>query len=133
MSGVKVVRYLLASDTDLLAQVPVTRIISGKIPQGTLLPAVGLGFAGGDWRTETDNNDTTKYSTCRIQVTVQAANYPQLEMLMPLVRAAVPRVYGSVNGVNVAAVMLDVEGPDMSNDDAGFYVRTQDFIVSFNE
>lgn len=130
MSAVKAIRYLLANSAPLLAQVPATRILAGILPEGTAAPAVALTHVS----TTRPQAVTapTGMAVSRVQVTVVAANYPQLRAILPLVRGAVPRSRGTVNGVAVDSILIDSEGPDFA-DEAGLCVGSIDFIVRFTE
>ena len=97
--AVQVVRTLLAAHAPLLAVVPGARIFAGVIPQGTAAPAIAVthvstgrpqmvGAASG-------------LAVSRVQVTVMAASYDSQKAVLALVRAALPRSRGSVNGVAV--------------------------------
>lgn len=131
MSDVKVVRYLLAHNAGLNAEVPAARITPGVIPQGAVLPAIGVTHVSSRRPQGVAAGQGIVFS--RVQVTVHAETYPQLEELMPLVRAALPRSRGTVNGVAVDGVVMDIEGPDFRDDEAGIYARSQDVIVTYTE
>jgi len=131
MSDVKVIRYLLANSAGLTAVVPATRIMAGPIPQGTALPAIAVSHVSGVWNSEISAQG--RQCTARVQVTVMAASYVQQKQIMPLVRAAVPRTRGTVNGVSVDSILREPDGPDFRDDEVGLFMQTQDFIVKFNE
>jgi hypothetical protein len=42
MSGVAVIRHLLATNSTLVAQVPAAKIMAGVIPLNSVLPAVSV-------------------------------------------------------------------------------------------
>ena len=123
MSDVKAVRYLLANSATLIAQVPAARIIGGVLPQGMALPAISVmhvstvrpSFVAA----------SAGMSIARVQVTIFAATYATQKSIMALIRAALPRSRGSVNGVAVESIIPDIEGPD-STDDAGLYIGSID-------
>jgi len=132
MSDVKVIRYLLANHAALTAVVPATSIEPGRIAPGTPLPAIGIAHVSGVWGKEISHQ--SRDCTARVQVTVLAGSYPQQKQIMALVRAAVVRTRGTINGVVVDSITRDVDGPDFDDDDnAGFFMQSQDFIVKFVE
>jgi hypothetical protein len=131
MSGVKVVRYLLANNAPLIAVVPATRIAAGVIPQGSALPAIEVSHLSGTWRSEISAQ--SGYCTAHVQVTVLASTYAQQKQIMALIRTAVPRTRGTINSVNVDCILRDSDGPDFRNDEAGIYMQSQDFFVKYNE
>lgn len=130
MSDVKAVRYLLANSATLIAQVPAARIIGGVLPQGMALPAISVmhvstvrpSFVAA----------SAGMSIARVQVTIFAATYATQKSIMALIRAALPRSRGSVNGVAVDSIIPDIEGPD-ATDDAGLYIGSIDYRVTYTE
>lgn len=131
MSDVKAICHLLMNNAPLIAVVPAAKIMAGLIPQGTVLPAIAVSHVSGVWRDEVSQQ--SGYCRARVQVTVMASNYPQQKEIMALVRAAVPRRPGTVNGVAVDAILREPDGPDFRDDDAGIFLQAQDFMVGYNE
>lgn len=131
MSDVKVVRHLLATNAALIAVVPAARIIPGLIPQGTTLPAIAVSHVSGTWGSEISAQ--SRDCTARVQVTVMASTYAQQKQVMALVRTAVPRTHGTINGVSVGSITREPDGPDFRDDVAGIFLQAQDFMVKFNE
>ena len=133
MSDVTVVRYLLANNAALIASVPATNIMAGKIPQGTVLPAISVMHVS-TVRRNTVTKEAQVLCTSRVQVTVMAKTYPSQKALLRLVREALPRTRGTVNGVEVDDILPDIEGPDFGDDtDASICMQSQDFIVTHYE
>lgn len=131
MSDVKAVRYLLANNATLIAQVPAARIMAGPLPQGTAVPAISVTHVS-TVRRHAVAATAKEVCTSRVQVTVLADTYPMQKSILTLVRAALPRSRGTVNGVNVEAILIDSEGPDFT-DDAGLFIGSHDFTVTFTE
>jgi len=121
---------LLAQNATLTAQVPAARIIGGVLPQGIALPAISVmhvstvrpSFVAA----------SAGMSIARVQVTIFAATYATQKSIMALIRAALPRSRGSVNGVAVESIIPDTEGPD-ATDDAGLYIGSIDYRVTYTE
>ena len=130
MSDVKAVRYLLANNAPLNAQVPAVRVIGGVLPQGIELPAISVTHVS-TVRPQMVNA-ASKLCVSRVQVTVMAASYQSQKDVMALVRAALPRSRGSVNGVAVDSILIDTEGPDFT-DEAGLYMGSIDYRVTYTE
>lgn len=130
MSGVTAIVYLLKNNAPLVAVVSASKISAGRIPQATALPTIEVSHISGSCRDEISAQ--SEYCSDRVQVTVQAANYPQQKQIMSLIRAAIPRTRGIINGVNVDCILRDSNGPDFRNDEAGIYMQTQDYFVKFN-
>ncbi len=130
MSDVRAVRYLLANNAPLNAQVPAVRVIGGVLPQGIELPAISVTHVS-TVRPQMVNT-ASKLCVSRVQVTVMAASYATQKSIMALVRAALPRSRGSVNGVAVDSILIDTEGPDFT-DEAGLYIGSIDYRVTYTE
>ena len=105
MSDVKAVRYLLSPNATLTAQVPADRIFSGIVPQGTAPPTIAVTHVS-TVRPQMVNT-ASKLCVSRVQVTVMAASYATQKSILALVRAALPRSRGSVNGVAVDSILID--------------------------
>jgi len=131
MPDVTVIVHLLKAHTPLTAVVPAARIMGGEIPQGTPVPAISVSHVSAKWSKEISAQ--SRDCTARVQVTVKAATYPQQKQLLSLVRAAVPRMRGTVAGVVVDSITREDDGPDFRDDDAGIYLQTQDFFVKYVE
>jgi len=130
VSDVKAVRYLLSNNATLNAQVPAARIIGGVLPQGIELPAISVTHVS-TVRPQMVNA-ASKLCVSRVQVTVMAGSYATQKSVQALVRAALPRSRGSVNGVAVDSILIDTEGPDFT-DEAGLYMGSIDYRVTYTE
>lgn len=135
MSGVAVIRYLLANAAAVVAVVPAARIMAGDLPLKTVTPAISV--------TQIDSvpynllrvNQANKVHDDRVQVTVfrgaspSDTGYPGLKSLLALVLAACPSQYGTINGVSVQSITPESEGPDLPIPEEGIFTRSRDFIV----
>lgn len=130
MSDVRAVRYLLANNATLIAQVPAARIVIGVLIQDTALPAISVTHVS-TVRPQMVNA-ASKLCVSRVQVTVMAGSYATQKSVQALVRAALPRSRGSVNGVAVDSILIDTEGPDFT-DEAGLYMGSIDYRVTYTE
>ena len=130
MSDVKAVRYLLANNSTLTAQVPASRIIGGVLPQDIALPAISVTHVS-TVRPQMVSA-ASRLCVARVQVSVLATTYATQKSVLGLVRAALPRSRGNVNGVAVDSILPDVEGPDF-NDEAGIYMGSIDYRVTYTE
>ena len=140
MSGVAVVRHLLASNAALLGQVPAARIKAGVLPLKTPLPAIGITSVSAVRRNTAGMNEGETLVTERVQATVMVkrsaqggSDYPALTTILRLARQACPQTTGTVNGVAVLSVLPDIEGPDLGPDDADIIMRSQDLIIRWRE
>lgn len=131
MSDVKATRYLLANNIALTAVVPADHIAS-DLPQGVTLPIIEVSHITTVYR-HTIASSGADDCKSRVQVTVHATSRLAQKAIMALVRAALPRMRGVVNGVTVKSVLKDVIGPDFRNDEIGSFIGSQDFIIEYIE
>lgn len=131
MSGVAVVRYILANAASVIAQVPATRIVAGLLPLGTALPAIGVTQISGTERWTVAMTESSRYKVERVQVTVIAANYSSQKAILALVRAALYNRSGLVNGVKLDSILPAGEGPDLRDPGAEIYEQSMDFFARY--
>lgn len=142
MSGVAVIRYLLANYVQLTTIVPASRIRAGTLPVNTILPAIAINQIDSTPRLTLAMSEASRYITDRVQVTAlikesegaPAGNdYGGLVAIMKLLPKACPNQRGTINGVSVQCIAPDVEGPDLLGEDTGILSRGRDFLVSYVE
>lgn len=129
--SVKVIRALLLGAEAVTARVA-DRIAAGDVAVDKVLPAIGL--------TEVvivpigafDAQAEYSIVTSRVQVTVVGKPYPDVAVLIDLVRRACNFERGQIAGVDVISVLRDTVGPDMG-DVAGNSIKTIDFKVTYHE
>jgi hypothetical protein len=131
MSDVKAIRYLLANNSSLTAAVPADRIAS-DLPQGVALPAIEVSHISTSYR-HTIASDGRDQCRSRVQVTVHASSRPSQKAIQALVRGALPRLRGLVNGVDVDSILKDAIGPDLRNDEITVFSGSQDFFITYTE
>lgn len=140
MSGVAVVRHLLANSGPMVAVVPAARIMAGTLPQGIALPAISVTSISSMRRNTVSMTEAKTLVTERVQVTLhihqserEGADYAGLVTGMRLIRQACPNQRGTVNGVELTAVLPDIEGPDLESIDESIIARSMDFIAMWLE
>lgn len=138
MSGVKVIRYLLANNSPVLAVVPATRIMAGDLPINTVLPAISIDQINSIPVLTLRMSEANRMHSDRVQVDVvvkgpqgdpQGTGYGGVRSLLALVLAACPNQRGTINGVTVDSILPDSEGPDQQDDASALYSGSRDFIV----
>lgn len=132
MSDVKVVTYLLTHNSSLNAVVSTSNIMAGIIPQRAVLPAIAISHVS-TIRHKHISAGSTYFCRSRVQVTVQASDYPTVKAIAALVRGALPRTRGSIGGVNVDSILHELDGPDWCDDDAKIYMQSLDYMITYNE
>jgi hypothetical protein len=140
VSGVRVVRYLLANDAALTAEVPASAIAAGDAPIRTPLPAITVKHISGTPHNRVSMQEQA-FQTDRVQVTILVKNpdanpdgpgYPGLIELVGLVRAACRHRRGVIDGVDVDSILPDLLGPDLFDQQVGMSSRSQDFFVKYS-
>lgn len=129
MSGVEIVRTLLAGATAVTNVVPATRIMSGPLPLKTPAPALAVGQVSGVERQTASMTEAVRLRDDRVQVTVYATNYPQQKAILELVRTACRNRSGPVAGLSLDSILPAGIGPDGFDPDPQVYEQTIDFIV----
>ena len=142
MSGVAVVRYLLANAAAITNVVPATRIMAGDLPLNTVMPAIAVTEISSMPLNTIRINESPKLHTERVQVSVMfkgpqgsppGTGLPGVKALLKLVLAACPSQRGTVNGILCDSIVPDVEGPDLADDAAALYSQSRDFVVKYVE
>jgi hypothetical protein len=133
MSGVAIIRYLLANNAALIAVVPATRIMAGALPLNTALPAISVQQSGMDERLNVAMSNAKVMQTERVIMSIKTATYPEQHTLLTLVEAACPHTRGAVNGFDVDSILPDATGPDLFLPEENIYLQDKSFTVRFNE
>jgi hypothetical protein len=131
MSGKAVIRYLLANSASLVAVVPVARIQAGRLPINTALPAIAVTTVSARQHNIVAMNAANYIVTDRTQITVMSKNVPEIETILALIRTALPLSRGDINGFSVEAIIPDIEGPDLDDDQNLMKSRSVDFMVKY--
>ncbi|WP_395391562.1 hypothetical protein WBP07_12900 [Novosphingobium sp. BL-8A] len=123
----------MVANEPLVDLVPGDDIAAGPRPLGGTLPSISLASvskfdrnipAPGEWRHVRE----------RVQVTVQARNYPEQKAILRAVRrAAADQLNPEVPGINAVTIHTEPAGPDFMFEDASIWCGTQDFIVTYLE
>lgn len=132
MNAVMVMRALL------LAHAPVAALVGDRVSAGTVseedgLPAIGLTEIGRVEMETVANDGPANLVTARVQVTVHATSYPQQKELLQAAKLGAGVHTGVIAGVTVLSVLRDSVGPDMGDDEAGFFQQSRDFKVAYLE
>jgi hypothetical protein len=133
MSGVAITRTLLANHAPLLALIPANRIFSGQIPQGSVLPAVGVRSISGREHQTTAMNLPTKLVMERIQVTVYGKNFVEMERAFKACSLGRGVYTGTVANFQVRSVLPDYTSPYIGPDGDEIHEQSRDFMVTFIE
>lgn len=133
MSAVKVMRALLHAYPAVVALVPLERVVAGTVPQESELPAIGIKEIGRNEFATVARTEKRVLVRSRVQVTVYAKSYPEQKAVLRAANLG-PGVHtGVVAGVTVRSVVRGEVGPDLSEEDAGIFEQSRDFMVSYIE
>lgn len=130
MSGVAVIRYLLANNAPLIAVVASSKITAGVVPINTALPAISIRQISGQEQ-PLIKRGSNMLVTDRVQVTVLASTYPQQKSIIELIRSALPPTRATVNSYAVDSITPDIDGPDLYDSDPVIYEQSVDYLVRF--
>jgi hypothetical protein len=140
VSGVAVIRSLLAGSAAITAIVPPSRIMAGDLPLNTVMPAIAVTQISSSVRLTLRMSETPKMHTDRVQVSVlfkgpegnpSGTGYPGVRSLLRLVLLACPNQRGIINAVEVDSILPDIEGPDLQDDETALYSCSRDFLVKW--
>lgn len=138
MSGVSVVRYLLANNAPVVAVIPSARIIAGDLPLGTVLPAIAVTQISSVPFNLLRINEANKLHTDRVQVsalfygakaTIPGVGYLGVYQMMKLILAACPSQRGTINSFIVDSIVPDLAGPDLHDQESDLHSSSRDFLV----
>lgn len=141
MSGVAIVRHLLASNAALISVVPASRIKPGVLPLNIALPAIAVSHISGQQHNNLAMASNQYLVTDRVQVTVLAkdvegiapySGYQKIKEILALVRSALPLSRGTNNGFLTDAVMPDFEGPDIYDPETLLFSQSVDYRVTYH-
>lgn len=133
MNGVHVMIKLLQAHQPLLALVPTSSVFAGTVRQGEQLPAIGVTEISRNEFATVSKTEASSLIQARIQITVHAKDYRNLKAVL-LASKLGPGVHtGVIGGVKVRSVIRGDVGPDLSNEDAGIYQQSRDFMVRYIE
>lgn len=134
MSGVAIVRALLAAHAPVLALAPAIKVFAGGIPQGTVLPAIGVTSISESEMGTVARQGNFKMVRERVQVTVLTNNdYPLLKRLLKAASLGEGVHTGQVLQYQVRSVLTWGVGPEIPVGDDRIYEQSRDFMVTFIE
>lgn len=133
MSGVAIIRELLANHAPLTALVPAASIRSGSLPQKQTPPAISVRSISANEQRTTARNLQSKMIRERVQVTCYASTFELMERMLKA--AALGRgVYtGIVKTFAVRSVLPESVGPYIEATDDKIHEQSRDFMVTFIE
>lgn len=140
MSGVSVIRYLLANNAPVLAVIPAANIMAGDLPLNTVLPGISLSQVTSRPLNLIKINEANKTHTDRVQVSVifkspqgspAGTGWPGVKAALKLVLAACPSQRGTVNGVAVDSIVPDIEMILPEDPEDNTIQGSRDFIVKW--
>lgn len=132
MNGVAAVRQLLVADSELLALVPASRIVTGALPLTTVLPSISLSDVS-SVDMQLPGPETHRFTTDRVQVTVAASTYVSAIQIIAAAKTAADAKFPTVSGLENVVVRTDGQGPYFTDEAASIHMKSQDFRVSYTQ
>lgn len=132
MRAEKVVYTLLSQATAVTALVG-NRIHPVRLPQNCQLPAAVYELVSSVDTPPIHAAAGGGITRSRVQVTVLARSYSQVKAVHEAMRKALLYQSGQIAGVQVNAVLRDVVGPDMRDDDTDQYLQSVDYLLLHDE
>lgn len=135
MSGVAIMRTLLAQHAPLTALVQPVNIIAGTIALGTLKSAISVRSVGSTEFWTTANNLTVKMVRERVQVTAYSnGDFPLLERILKAASLGRGVYTGVVGSYSVRSILKENVGPYFGpGDNDKIHEQSRDFMVTFME
>lgn len=133
MSGVAILRELLAARSDVLALVPAARVVAGMLKQGSLLPALTLRQVDDNEEPTMARNTAKRMMRERVQVTVLANEWAAMKRLLKAAEPGSGVHTGVVLGFKVCSILPAGTGPEIPVGDDGIFEQSRDFVVTFLE
>lgn len=133
MSGVAIIRTLLANHAPLLALMPASKIIAGQIRQDTVLPAISIRTISENEQATSARNLTVKMLRERVQVTIYTKDFVQLDKIRKACSLGRGVHTGTVATFKVLSVLPEYVGPYLGPDGDEIHEQSRDFMVTFIE
>lgn len=133
MSGVAILRALLAAHTPVANLVSAERVVAGILPQGATLPALSVHSVSENEEGTMARNMPNKMVRERVQVTALARDYTLMKRLIKAADLGAGVKTGFVLGFSVRSILPEGVGPEIPPGDSGIYEQSRDFMVTFLE
>jgi hypothetical protein len=133
VSGVAIIRELLARDPAVVVMVPADRIVAGLLKQGSPIPALTAHQVGDTEAETTARNLSLRMMRERVQVTALAKDWVTMKKIIKAASLGGGVYTGTVLGFKVCSVLpLGANGEIPPGED-GIYEQSRDFMVTFLE
>lgn len=132
MDGVATLVQIMRGDSGVTALAASSGIMAGVLPQGMVLPAIGVTSVSRMARHPVAPQPV-RHCRERVQVTVIAATYEDQKAVLRAVVRACDMAFPIVPGITNVTVRTDAAGPDFMSEDESLHIGLQDFIVTYSE
>lgn len=133
MSGVAILRQLLAQHAPVLDLVPAQRVVAGMLPQGAALPALSIHEVGSNEEPTVARRMPVKMLRERVQVTALAKDWTQMQRLLKAADLGAGVKTGTVLGFRVNSILPAGTNPEIPPGADQIYEQSRDFVVTFLE
>lgn len=133
MSGVAIVRELLAANAEVLGITTSARVVAGILPQGAALPALSVHEVGNNEEPTMARNMPNRMVRERVQVTALAKEWAVMKRLLKAADLGRGVKTGFVKGFKVCSILPGGTGPEIPPGTSEIYEQSRDFVVTFLE
>lgn len=133
MSGVAILRELLADHPPVTSIASASRVVAGILPEGAALPALSVHEVGNSEEPTIARNMPNRMIRERVQVTALSKDWAEMKRLLRAAALGPGVKTGFVKGYKVCSVLPVGTGPEIPPGTSGIYEQSRDFVVTFLE
>lgn len=111
--------------------VPYGRVYLGLLPEKTRLPAITITSISGAPRNTVSMLEPNRVVRERVQVTVYAKTYKELDELMRTITQSIKNKRGEIAGMQVQSIIPAGIGPDLEGVNPTMLARSADYFVTY--
>lgn len=133
MSGVAIIRELLANHVPVTNITTADRVVAGILPQGLTLPALSIHEIGNNEEPTIARNMPNRMVRERVQVTALAHEWALMKRLLKAADLGRGVKTGFVLGFKVNSIIPQGTNPEIPPGVSKIYEQSRDFVVTFLE
>lgn len=107
------------------------RVYLGLLPQGAKFPAITITSVSGAPRNTVSMLEPNRIVRERVQVTVYAKTYKELDELMRATTRSIKNKRGEIAGMQVQSIIPAGTGPDLEGVNPVMLARSADYFVTY--
>lgn len=133
MSGVAIIRELLANNAAVTSITTPARVVAGMLAQNAVLPALSVHSVSDNEERTVARNMPNRMVRERVQVTALAHDYGVMARLIKAAHLGPGVKTGFILGFKVCSIIPEGTGPEIPPGDSNIYEQSRDFMVTFLE